>query len=77
MYVTYRQKEEDKNRRLTSAVTRSTGVSFTGWPFEERAPRIHWMDDRSRLNDKEHLSQYRVVLYGCSHLSARRDARRL
>ena len=34
------------------------------------------MAERSRLNDKEHLSQYNVLLYGCSHLSARRDASR-
>jgi len=36
--------------------------SFTAWPLEDRAPRMHWMAERSRLNEIEHHSQYMVVL---------------
>ena len=39
--------------RLASAVNRSTGESFTAWPLEDRAPRMHWMAERSRLKDKK------------------------
>ena len=28
-----------------SAITRSTGELLQTWPFEERAPRMHWMAD--------------------------------
>ena len=45
--------------RLASAVTRSIGEK-TAWPREERAPRMHWMAERSRAKEMVHLSQ-RIV----------------
>ena len=35
---------------------------------------VHHVHTQSRLNDKKHLSQYNVLLYGCSHIPAIRDA---
>ena len=48
--------------RFASAVTRSTGDSLTAWPLEDLAPRMHCTADLRRLNEMEHLSQYRVEL---------------
>ena len=44
---------------------RSTGGrgSLAARPAAERAPLIHWMDDRRRAKLSEHLSQAMVELY--------------
>ena len=53
------EKHSYSGLRLASAVTRSTGKK-TAWPREERAPRMHWMAERSRAKEMVHLSQ-RIV----------------
>ena len=56
-------------------VTRSTGDGdLAARPLDERAPRTHYIAERSKLNQMEHLSQFIVQLYGWSHFSARREA---
>ena len=49
---------------LASEMTRSTGGRgcFAASPLAERVPLMHLMEERRRLNDKEHLSQAMVLL---------------
>ena len=57
--------------------TRSTGVSLQGEPCLEREPLRHIMVERNRQNERWHLSQLMMVLYGSSHLSEMNVAKHL
>ena len=43
--------------------------------MEERAPRIHWMADRNKENNKEHLNQPITDEYSSPHLWDKREAK--
>ena len=61
-----------------SGSTNSTGVSMRGAkPCLERDPLRHITVERSSEKERWHLSQSITLLYGCSHLAAKRVASRL
>ena len=50
-------------KKLDSEDTRSVGgICLKAWPPAERAPLMHWIDERSRVKDKLHLIQAMVLL---------------
>ena len=57
-------------------MTRSVGcaVCFTAWPLDDLAPRMHWIEDHSKVNDSLHCIHVSVLLYGWSHFSASIEA---
>ena len=61
---------------MASEATKSIGggLFLSACPRAEREPRMHWMEERRRLNDSLHLSQEMVVLYFWSHFSDSMEA---
>ena len=63
------KKTKKKKFSQQNVLLRSPGppVATVAWyiahPPAERAPRRHWMDERRRANESEHLSQDMILLY--------------
>ena len=56
-------KESLTRQKVCLRSYRSTGeTALENRPIEERAPRMHCIEDRSMQNDRVHLSQFIVVL---------------
>ena len=59
---------KSQTERCASAMTRSTGgsMSLPTWPIDERAPRMHWIEDLSSAKLRQHLTHAMMLLYGWS-----------